>query len=104
MSSNPNFAADSLTCGSKPWSYVQLCAVVSLAFILYSVFVPTTVLERKMSMRRPRQELIEQGVLKELSDNGRREKCVCLACVRSFCFKYAERLLLVLRLGYSTHF
>ncbi|XP_039535661.1 phosphatase and actin regulator 4B isoform X4 [Pimephales promelas] len=27
------------------------------------------VLERKMSMRRPRQELIEQGVLKELSDN-----------------------------------
>uniref|UniRef100_A0A8C1AV15 Phosphatase and actin regulator 4 n=1 Tax=Cyprinus carpio carpio TaxID=630221 RepID=A0A8C1AV15_CYPCA len=28
------------------------------------------VLERKMSMRRPRQELIEQGVLKELPDNG----------------------------------
>uniref|UniRef100_A0A8C1U8X5 Phosphatase and actin regulator 4 n=1 Tax=Cyprinus carpio TaxID=7962 RepID=A0A8C1U8X5_CYPCA len=27
------------------------------------------VLERKMSMRRPRQELIEQGVLKELPDN-----------------------------------
>ncbi|CAM4702679.1 unnamed protein product [Leuciscus chuanchicus] len=27
------------------------------------------VLERKMSMRRPRQELIEQGVLKEISDN-----------------------------------
>ncbi|XP_014025146.2 LOW QUALITY PROTEIN: phosphatase and actin regulator 4B [Salmo salar] len=27
------------------------------------------VLERKMSMRRPRQELIEQGVLKELSEN-----------------------------------
>ncbi|XP_077073406.1 phosphatase and actin regulator 4B isoform X4 [Siphateles boraxobius] len=27
------------------------------------------VLEKKMSMRRPRQELIEQGVLKELSDN-----------------------------------
>ncbi|TSQ69509.1 Phosphatase and actin regulator 4B [Bagarius yarrelli] len=28
------------------------------------------VLERKMSMRRPREELIEQGVLKELPDNG----------------------------------
>lgn len=27
------------------------------------------VLERKMSMRRPRQELIEQGVLRELPDN-----------------------------------
>uniref|UniRef100_A0A671RWX0 Phosphatase and actin regulator 4 n=1 Tax=Sinocyclocheilus anshuiensis TaxID=1608454 RepID=A0A671RWX0_9TELE len=36
------------------------------------------VLERKMSMRRPRQELIEQGVLKELPDNGRREKSVCV--------------------------
>ncbi|XP_016399731.1 phosphatase and actin regulator 4B-like [Sinocyclocheilus rhinocerous] len=36
------------------------------------------VLERKMSMRRPRQELIEQGVLKELPDNGRREKRVCV--------------------------
>uniref|UniRef100_A0A8C8CFE4 Phosphatase and actin regulator 4 n=1 Tax=Oncorhynchus tshawytscha TaxID=74940 RepID=A0A8C8CFE4_ONCTS len=29
------------------------------------------VLERKMSMRRPRQELIEQGVLKELPENGK---------------------------------
>ncbi|KAI5628947.1 phosphatase and actin regulator 4B isoform X3, partial [Silurus asotus] len=28
------------------------------------------VLERKMSMRRPREELIEQGVLKEIPDNG----------------------------------
>ena len=33
--------------------------------------VLTAVLERKMSMRRPRQELIEQGVLKELSENGK---------------------------------
>jgi len=34
MSSNSNFAGDALICGSKPWSYIQLCAVVSLAFIL----------------------------------------------------------------------
>ncbi len=53
---------------------------MSLSFI-HSVFVLPTVLERQMSMRRPRQELIEQGVLKERSDNGRREKCVSV-CVR----------------------
>lgn len=31
----------------------------------------TAALERKMSTRRTRQELIEQGVLKEVSDNGK---------------------------------
>lgn len=30
-----------------------------------------TELERKMSTRRTRQELIEQGVLKEVPDNGK---------------------------------
>ncbi|KAL0984604.1 hypothetical protein UPYG_G00143940 [Umbra pygmaea] len=41
------------------------------------------VLERKMSMRRPRQELIEQGVLKELPDNGKNaEHCEHLSIFR----------------------
>uniref|UniRef100_A0A8C1YVG4 Phosphatase and actin regulator 4 n=1 Tax=Cyprinus carpio TaxID=7962 RepID=A0A8C1YVG4_CYPCA len=47
------------------------------------------VLERKMSMRRPRQELIEQGVLKELPDNGRREKSVCVC---DFFFFFLEQI------------
>ncbi|XP_022529410.2 phosphatase and actin regulator 4B isoform X8 [Astyanax mexicanus] len=35
------------------------------------------VLERKMSMRRPRQELIEQGVLKELPENAEKSGANC---------------------------
>jgi hypothetical protein len=34
--------------------------------------VSSAVLERKMSTRRTRQELIEQGLLKEAPENGRR--------------------------------
>ncbi len=63
----------------------QSCAIVSLSFI-HSVFVLPTVLERQMSMRRPRQELIEQGVLKERSDNGRREKCMSVCVCVCLCF------------------
>lgn len=38
-----------------------------LVLFVFSVFI---VLERKISMRRPRQELIDKGVLKEISENG----------------------------------
>lgn len=44
----------------------------------------STVLERKMSMRRPREELIEQGVLRELPENGIHSVCLCVcACMYS---------------------
>lgn len=45
------------------------------------------VLERKMSMRRPREELIEQGVLKELPENGSQSVSLCVGvhvCVRGY--------------------
>lgn len=53
---------------------VNCCSLFNMVGLC--VVFSTTVLERKMSMRRPREELIEQGVLKELPENG--SVCVCL--------------------------
>lgn len=39
-------------------------------FLTGSPLYFSTVLERKISMRKPRQELIDKGVLKEISENG----------------------------------
>lgn len=72
------------------WDNSQTICIVSLttvtlvswqfgALSVCAVFF-STVLERKMSMRRPRQELIEQGVLKELPENGMRFSACCILC------------------------
>lgn len=42
-----------------------------MCLFFFFVFAVSSVLERKISMRRSRQELIDKGVLKEISENGK---------------------------------
>lgn len=41
-----------------------VCCLIAFAF-------PFSVLERKISVRKSRQELIDRGVLKDIPENGR---------------------------------
>lgn len=87
----------------KMASPLSISLSLSFSSLSYSSdFLSLSVLERKISMRRPRQELIEKGVLKEISENGTAASLIVDSLIAKLFYRFKIREFPVLSVNFFT--